>query len=121
MMNNEDLERKMAFIVDQQAQFAVDIEKLQQSIHETNGVVTRLAYVTSEGFKDVNAKINALVDSQIANEELCKQRSQVLDAKISALIDSQNRTDEQLNRTDEKVRQLTATVDRYIRRGRNGG
>ena len=116
-MSNEEFERKMAFIVNQQAKFEVDIEKLyeaqmltEQKLQEANDMVTRLAYVTNEGFKDVNAKINALVNSQIA------------------LQDSQKQTDEQLRRTSEQTEQteaalsrLSETVDRYIRNRRDGG
>lgn len=51
--------------------------------------VGRLANVTLEGFEDVNAKIEALVDSQI-------------------------RTDENLRRTDKSLRNLIAVVDRYL-------
>jgi hypothetical protein len=123
MMSNEEIERKMAFIVGQQAQFASDIQLLQESqarteqvvahtaevvahtadavaqtadavahtadaVGQTAEVVARLANVTHVGFNDVNAKINALVDSQI--------------------------------RTDETVRNLVAVVDRYFREGSNG-
>ena|SRR6266567_3734126 len=95
MMNNEEFERKMAFIIEQQAQFASDIQRLQESQTRTDQVVAqmgeivaRLANVTLEGFNGVNAKINALVDSQI--------------------------------RTDENVRNLVAVVDRYFSDGRNG-
>lgn len=115
MINNEDLERKMVFIVDQQAQFVVDIEKLQaaqtltaqsieklqvaqaftaQRINETNDVVTRLAYVTNEGFKDVNAKIDAMVSSQIRTDD-----------QIRSLTESQKKT-------DEKFRTLLERLDR---------
>ena len=51
--------------------------------------------MTLEGFKDVNVKIDTLVDSQI-------------------------RTDENLRRTDESLRNLIAVVDRYFSDGRNG-
>jgi len=95
MMSNEELERRMAFIVEQQARFTVDIQQLRESQSElqatqaqTEQIVARLANVTLEGFKDVNIKINALVDSQI--------------------------------RTDENVRNLVAVVDRYFSEGRNG-
>jgi hypothetical protein len=85
----------MAFIVEQQAQFASDIQRLEESqartdqvVAQTGEIVARLANVTHVGFNDVNAKINALVDSQM--------------------------------RTDENVRNLIAVVDRYFREGRNG-
>jgi Asp-tRNA(Asn)/Glu-tRNA(Gln) amidotransferase C subunit len=95
MMSNEELERKMAFIVEQQAQFASDIHRLEESqartdqvVAQTGEIVARLANVTNVGCNDVNAKINALVDSQM--------------------------------RTDENVRSLVAVVDRYFSEGRNG-
>jgi len=95
MMNNEDLERKMFFIVEQQAQFASDIQQLReaqeltsQTVAQTEEIVARLANVTLEGFRNVNAKIDALVDSQ--------------------------------TRTDDNLRNLMAAVDRYLSEGRNG-
>ena len=94
-MNNEEFEKRMEFFLDQQAQFASDIQQLREAQSElqatqvqTEQVVARLAHVTLEGFKDVNAKINSLVDSQI--------------------------------RTDENLRNLIAVVDRYFSEGRNG-
>ena len=94
-MRNEEFERRMAFIVEQQAQFASDIQQLQESqartdqvVAQTGEIVARLANVTHIGFTEVNAKINALVDSQI--------------------------------RTDENVRNLAAVVDRYFSEGHNG-
>jgi hypothetical protein len=96
MMSNDDLERKMTFIVEQQAQFASDIQQLREVQAQTEQLVGRLASVTLEGFKDVNTKINALVDSQI-------------------------RTDENVSRTDESLRNLIAVVDRYFSERRNGG
>ena len=96
MMNNEDIEKKMKFIVERQAQFASDIQQVQESqarteqvvahtagtvtktaetvtktaetVAQMGDVVTRLANVTHAGFTDVNAKINALVDGQIRME-----------------------------------------------------
>ena len=68
-MNNEEVDRKIAFIIEQQAQFAADIHQLREVQGQTDQVVARLANVTLEGFKDVNAKINALVDSQITLTE----------------------------------------------------
>ena len=95
MMSNEEIESRMAFIVEQQAQFASDIQRLQESqartdqvVAQTGEIVARLANVTHVGFNEVNAKINALVDSQI--------------------------------RTEENLRNLVAVVDRYFSEGRNG-
>lgn len=108
-MSNEDVDRRIAFIIEQQGQFASDILQLREAqaqteqivaqtgqiVGQTGEIVSRLANGTLEGFKDVNAKINALVDSQI-------------------------HTDENLRRTDENLRNLIAVVDRYFSEGRNG-
>jgi len=94
-MNNEEFERKMSFIVDQQAQFAVDIQQMRELQAQTEDVVGRLAHATLEGFRDVNAKIDSLVDSQIRLTE-----AQTL--------------------TDGNLRNLIAVVDRYFSEGRNG-
>ena len=94
-MSNEEVDRKIAFIIEQQAQFTSDIHQLREAQSElqatqvqTEQVVARLAHVRLEGFKDVNAKIGSLVDSQI--------------------------------QTDENLRNLIAVVDRYFGEGRNG-
>ena len=119
-MHNEEFDRKMAFIVEQQAQFASDIQLLQESqaqlqesqartdqvvaqtaevVGQMGEVVTRLANVTHAGFTEVNAKINALVDAQIRTEE--------------HLI----RTDKNVAGTDESLKTLIAVVDRYLSGG----
>ena len=100
-MTYEEMQKTMQFIIEQQAQFTVDIQQLKESQAKTEGnvnqladIVARLAAATLEGSKDINAKINALVDAQMQNEENIKK-------------------------TDEAVRNLTAVVDRYFRE-RNG-
>src|SRR6267143_1922677 len=96
-MSNEQYEERMEFIVEQQAQFSIDIQQLRESqadlqaaqvrteqvVVQTGEIVARLANVTLEGFKDVNAKIDTLVDSQIRTDE------------------NLSRTEENRSRTDE--------------------
>jgi hypothetical protein len=82
-MSNEEFDRKMAFIVDQQAQFAADIQQLQAAQQQTENVVGRLANAALAGFNDVNAKINALVDSQIRTDESLRNLIAVVDRYFS--------------------------------------
>ena len=136
-MNNQEIERKMNFIVEQQAQFASDIQQLQESqaktdqvvsrtaevVGEMGEVVTRLATVTHAGFIEVNAKINALVDAQIRTEEnLARTGENLARTQESAARTEENlaRFEENLGRTEENLRNLIAVVDRYLRDGRNG-
>jgi hypothetical protein len=104
-MTYEEMQKTMQFILEQQAQFAADIQKAQESQAETNQIVNRLAAATLDRFERSDARVSAL--------------SEDVDAKFAALIDAQMRTDENVKKTDEAVRNLTAVVDRYFRE-RNG-
>ncbi len=47
-MNNEKFDRKMAFIVEQQAQFASDVQQLQEFQTRTDQVVAQTAEVAGQ-------------------------------------------------------------------------
>src|SRR5262245_45391044 len=109
-MTNEEINRTIQFIIQQQAQFAADgielraaqqrteqiltrhddtlakheeiIFRNSELIGELHGIVTRLAHVTSVGLKDLDSRINALIDAQLRT-----------DAKI----------EEDLHRTDTNI------------------
>ena len=110
-MNLDETERKISFIVQQQAQFNADMMKLRESQAQTDQVVARLAYVTLEGFKDVNAKIDALVDSQIQLSDAQKHTDQRLNAKIDRLVDSQTQLSEEQRNSHQAV---NAKIDRLV-------
>jgi len=121
-MNNEEFDRKMAYIVEQRAQFASDIQQLQESqaqteqvvahtaeiVAQTGDVVTRLANVTHAGFTELNEKINALVDAQVRT-----------DGQLARTDKQLARTDKQLARTGQSLQSLIAPIDRYLG-GKNG-
>lgn len=114
-MSNEEVQSKMDFIVEQQAQFVSDMQVLRESQAQTDQVVARLAYATLEGFKDVNVKIDALVDAQIRNEEKAALADERLNAKIAALTEAQARTDESLRNlieTQDQNRSRLGATDR---------
>lgn len=94
-MASENIERQMEFILEQQAQGAARIGQLED-------IVVRFAQATRDRFE--------------AND----QRANEFDEKIGALIQSQMRTEENVKKTDEALRNLIAVVDRYFSEGRNG-
>ena len=94
-MTDEEINKKFDVVAKHLATLAVGQQKLQETQAQTEQIVNRLAAATLEGFKDVNTKIDALVDAQM-------------------------RTEESLRKTDETVRDLSAVVDRYFKEGRNG-
>jgi septal ring factor EnvC (AmiA/AmiB activator) len=101
-MTNEELEKKIEFIVEQQAQFTADIQKLQESQARTDQIVNRLATATLNRFEATDKQVDDI------------------DERISALVDSQVRTEGNVKKTDENLRNLIAVVDRYFSEGRNG-
>ena len=101
-MTNEEMQNTMGFILNQQAQFSAGIGALKDRLGDLTEVVTRLATATVSRFEATDRK---LAD---------------LDERLSALINAQIRTDENVNKTAEDLRNLIAVVDRYFSEKRNG-
>src|SRR5918911_4012539 len=98
-MSNEEFERKMEFILEQQAQFASDIGELKNVVAQLENIVAQLAQATVNRFEAVD------------------KRADDVDVRIAALVDSQIRTEENVKKTDEALRNLIAVVDRYFNEG----
>ena len=105
-MSNEEWEKKAEFILNQQAQFSADIGQLKDAMARLENIVAQFATATISRFEALEAKT--------------EERFADLDAKIAALVDSQVRTEEIVKETAENVRNLTAVVHRYFAE-RNGG
>jgi hypothetical protein len=101
-MDNENIEKKMEFIVEHQAHLTVKLEQLEELIKQLGGSVSLLAKATLDRFEDTD------------------KRADGVDEKIAALVDAQIRTDENVKQTSEDLRNLIAVVDRYFSSGLNG-
>jgi len=95
-MNNEQFERRMEFIVEQQAQFAVDIQQLKET-QEAEAKLWR------EKYGDLTDALTTVVDM------------------VGKLAEAQERTDEQLSEltakqaeTDDRLNALINVVERYF-------
>ena len=98
-MTNEEMQRTMGFILNQQAQLAANQQKADERLTRLEDIVGKLAAATLNRFESMEARL--------------VEMSENVDRKIAALVDAQMRT-------DEAIRNLTAVVDRYFRE-RNGG
>ncbi len=101
-MNNEERQRQMDFIVEQQAQFAVDILRLK----ETQEAEARLWREKYENLTDAMTTVVGIVGK---------------------LVEAQQRTDEQLSdlttkqgETDDRLNIFINAVERYISEHRDG-
>ena len=78
-MSNENVQKQLDFIVEQQAQFVLNLEKADERM-------TRLENIVANAYVDMRDRYNALVDAQLKTEE-----------KLGALADAQHRTEDRLN------------------------
>jgi len=105
-MTDEEMQRTMEFIVNQQVQLVTSQQKTDERLTRLEDIVGKLATATLNRFESIEARI--------------AEQSENIDRKIAALVDAQMRTEENVKKTGEAVRNLTAIVDRYFRE-RNGG
>lgn len=127
-MSNEEMQKTMRFILEQQAQFTVDIQQLRESLAKTDGNVNQLTQViallaaeTKAGFQELRGSISALVDAQIRTEESVKGLNDHLTTKIDTLVDAQIQNEENIKKTDGTVRSLAELFDRQLRERGDGG
>jgi uncharacterized protein YigA (DUF484 family) len=109
--NNKDdrRERQMEFILEQQAQFTVDIQLLKEQTREQKIIV--------DGLLDLQNTLTATV-MQIANGAV--QRFDKQSAEMTVMHERHDRQDAQIAATNESIKELTRTVERYITaRGQN--
>ncbi len=102
----EETQHNMDFIVQQQAQFVVDIQKLGEAQAITDGIVERLATATLGRFErvenELESKLDALIDSHVR------------------LVDAHDRLTTSQKETDERLSAFITTVERLISARRNG-
>lgn len=127
-MDDAERQRTMDFILQQQAQFSGDMQKLEEADARASRRLDRLertVLLMARQFQrerhDMRERIAALVDARVAADE----RASRLDEKMDALIDSQIRTEEALRSlaavTERNGRDI-ATLAKVIRTdGEDGG
>jgi len=100
-MTNEEMHRTMEFIVEQQAQFAANIQRLQEERIRDNPRLTRL----EESFQ-LLVQLAQTTDIRLDRLE---SNTFTLESNMAALAAAQTHTDER----------LSALID-IVREGRNG-
>jgi hypothetical protein len=108
-MTPEEMQRTMEFIVEQQAKFSTDIQKLFESddrLREQQATLTgaliRIAKIVEENHKESDRRFADLVESQKAT-----------DRRVAELAEAQKATEESLNA-------LVHIVEDHVVRRRNG-
>lgn len=126
-MDQEQIERNIAFIIEQQAKFWADIEVLKQARKEPDPRVERRLnrlerlFLLGVGMgrrerrarHDLDAKIDALINAQIQREEIDRQATQefeakmaTLDVRLAALAESHAMTEEVMQQTRRQTEEV---------------
>ena len=102
----EAIQRNIEFIIQQQAQFSADMERLraaQERAEHRWERIERMWERTEESVRSLHAI------------------AQIHESEITALAQAQSRTTSQMAETDERINVLVSTVEQLISERRNGG
>ena len=102
-MTNEEMQKTMSFIVEQQAQFVVNMQKLEETQARAE-----------ERIGEIEGAIVTVVNllGQLAEGQ---ERT---DASLSQLAEAQKRTEAVLAEGSERLNSLIIVVERYFSNGR---
>lgn len=99
-MTNEEIERNIGFIIEQQAQFVVNLQKLEGNVEKIEKVQAKFSLEMQE-VKDVLftvvSMIGKLADAQRETDERLGRLGQETDERLGRLAEAQKRTDERLS------------------------
>ena len=136
-MSEEDRQRTIDFILDQQAQFATNIQLLRETqtqltinqgqsearldrieeiVLRTVGVVERLADAQDR----TDGALAALAEAQARADGRTRELQARTDASMRELAESQLRLAGGQEHTDERLNKLINVVERYISKGTAG-
>ena len=111
-MTEEEIRKTMEFILEQQAQFAANIQRLQEERAKDNPRLTRL----EESFlllvqlaQTTDSRLDRIESNTAALESRIESTTAALESNMAALAAAQTHTDER----------LSALID-IVREGRNG-
>lgn len=112
-MSNEDFERQMAFIIEHQAKFSVDIEKQKERMDLVSNQIeqlgVRLDQLTGQ-VAQLTGFAAILKDAFVSLTRHVERH----DEEIAALIAQSRQTDERMKETDARLNALITIMERHV-------
>jgi hypothetical protein len=124
MMSNEEFDRKVEFLLNQQARFDAGMQELREAQKVTDEKFKHMFDGFEEGKKLAIHTRETLDELAILTTEGFKilyEQSRNTDAKIAALVNSQIQTEEQLRNTDAMIRNIDGKLDSHLKEDHNSG
>ena len=97
-MTEDEMQKKMEFILEQQAQFAINVDLLGEAQQRTEAHLSEVA---------------------VAQAQMARSQAHMNEV-VAVMAEAQERTDRKLGETDDRLNTLINVVERYISEGRNG-
>jgi chromosome segregation ATPase len=111
-MTGEEMERAIAFIIEQQAQFAANQQRHEETMHNHEEFM-RDHEAAMRDHKETLSRIEG-------TQEQTALQIQHLGRAMVELAAAHTRTENTLAETNDKLNALINTVERHITEGRNG-
>ena len=108
-MTGEEMERTIAFIIEQQAQIHSNMAQITSTQAEINATMARQA-----------ERLDRLTERTDRNAEGITALLAIAEMHEREIADNREEYREAQARTDERLNALIDTVERYISEGRNG-
>lgn len=113
-MNDEERQRTMDFILQQQAQFTVGMQKLEEQqaqFAERQSQLTEQQAQLTTDVQRTNTGLKRLERVVVLMAQQFRRERRDLRERISALVDAQVKTEEITRRNSEAIRALTKAAD----------
>lgn len=120
MMNNEEFDRKVEFLLNQQARFDAGMQELregQKELQEAQKETDEKLKHMFDGFEEAKQlttqtreDLAELTSLTTEGFKILYEQSRNTDAKIAALVKAQIETEEQQRKTDEQLRITDAQI-----------
>ena len=124
MMSNEEFDRKVEFLLNQQARFDAGMQELREAQKETDEKVKHMF----DGFEEAKqltiqtrADLAELTTLTTQGLKMLYAQSQDTDAKIAALVKAQMETEEMFRNTDAMIRNIGVKLDHHLKEDHNSG
>jgi hypothetical protein len=118
-MTDEELQRKIEFIIEQQAQFTGDMQLLKESQVRLTAKVDTLTEIQANS----ETRLGRVEDSFVLLVQMAKltdERLDILTNKTDTLSEKMEALAEAQRHTDERLNTFIEILERYISEGRNG-
>jgi ABC-type transporter Mla subunit MlaD len=118
-MADEETQRTMQFILEQQAQLTVSLGQLTENVDQLSGTVDRLSGTVDRLSEKVDRTADGIA-ALLTIAEIHEREIEALRETVNTVSESVNAVDERGRETDERLNALINTVERYISERRNG-